>query len=152
MDLILWRHADALYTSPDLTRELSPKGIKQANKMAAWLNAKLPENCKILVSPATRSLQTADALLRKYKIHPDLAPEANALQVLQAANWPNSKEAVLVIGHQPTLGRLAASLVLGLQEEFDIRKSYVCWISQREREGNIKTYLKAMIGPELVTK
>ena len=152
MDLILWRHADALYTSPDLPRELSSKGQKQASKMAAWLNAKLPENCRILVSPATRAIQTADALQRKYKIHPDLAPDATILQILQAANWPNSKETVLIVGHQPSLGQVAASLLLGHEQDFEVRKSYACWISQREREGSLNTYLKAMMGPELVGK
>ncbi|MBI3229858.1 MAG: histidine phosphatase family protein [Burkholderiales bacterium] len=152
MDLILWRHAHALDTLPDIERELSPKGIKQAQKMARWLNSKLPENCRILVSPATRTRQTADALERKYKIVTDLAPDASALQVLQAANWPQSKETVLIVGHQPTLGLVAASLLLGQEQAFEIRKSYVCWISQREQENRVQTFLKAMLGPEMANK
>lgn len=152
MDLILWRHANAEYTTPDITRALTPKGHKQASKMATWLDTKLPDNCRILVSPATRALQTADALQRKYKIHPELAPEASALQILQASNWPHSREAVLVVGHQPALGQLAASLLLGVEQDFDLRKGYICWIAQREREGRLLTYMKALLGPELTSK
>lgn len=152
MDLILWRHAHAADGEDDMARELTPKGQKQAQKMAAWLNAKLPENCRILVSPAIRTVQTADALQRKYKLVPDLAPHANALQLLQAANWPQSKEAVLIVGHQPTLGLVAASLLLGRELEFELRKSYVCWIAQREQETHLHTYMKALLGPELVNK
>lgn len=152
MDLILWRHAYADYTLPDMDRALNAKGHKQAAKMAHWLNARLAENCKILVSPARRAIETADALERKYKILPDLAPDASAKQILQAVNWPHAKETVLVVGHQPALGQLCASLVFGLEQDFEIRKSYIVWISQRERESSLQTYIKAMLGPELAKK
>ncbi len=152
MDLILWRHAHAVDGVPDLERALSPKGQKQAAKMAHWLNTKLPENCRILVSPAQRTLQTANALQRKYKIVAEIAPEASVRHVLQAANWPNSKETVLIVGHQATLGRLISSLLLGQELDFDIRKGYICWLSQREHENGMHTYMKALIGPELVNK
>jgi phosphohistidine phosphatase len=96
MDLILWRHAEAEPSQPgleDLERTLTPKGHKQARRMGQWLDSVLPENCRILVSPATRTVQTVAGLGRKYKIHPDLAPGADASDILKAANWPSSKEA-----------------------------------------------------------
>ena len=34
MDLILWRHAEAEPGEPDLERALTPKGVKQARRMA----------------------------------------------------------------------------------------------------------------------
>ena len=37
MDLILWRHAEAEPGAPDHGRRLTPKGEKQAARMAAWL-------------------------------------------------------------------------------------------------------------------
>ena len=47
MDLILWRHADAGQQLDDavldLQRALSPKGLKHAARMAAWLAAHRPE-------------------------------------------------------------------------------------------------------------
>ncbi|HEY5306925.1 MAG TPA: histidine phosphatase family protein, partial [Casimicrobiaceae bacterium] len=54
MDLILWRHAEAEPGEPDLGRRLTAKGIKQAERMATWLEVHLPDTCRILVSPADR--------------------------------------------------------------------------------------------------
>ena len=66
MDLILWRHADAGQQLDDavldLQRALSPKGLKHAARMAAWLNSVLPERTRVLVSPALRCQQTARAM------------------------------------------------------------------------------------------
>ena len=39
MDLILWRHAQAEDTLPDLERQLTPLGRKQAARMAASLSS-----------------------------------------------------------------------------------------------------------------
>jgi phosphohistidine phosphatase len=152
MELILWRHAEAELGDPDAGRKLTPKGHKQALKVGDWLDRNLPESCRILVSPATRTLQTAEALGRKFKIHPDLAPDQSPQALLAAANWPDSREPVLVIGHQPTLGLVAAQLIAGLPQEWSIRKASVWWITQRQREDITSNYLRAVIAPELVGK
>ena len=57
MDLILWRHAEAQLIKPgqdDIDRALTPKGERQAARMAQWLNQRLAESTRILVSPAVR--------------------------------------------------------------------------------------------------
>ena len=113
MELILWRHAEAEPGLPDAERKLTAKGRKTALKMAAWLDSGLPANCKILVSPTVRTVQTAEALGRKFKIVPGLAPGADPEQLLTLANWPHGREPVLVVGHQPTLGQAAALLISG---------------------------------------
>ncbi len=150
MELILWRHAEAIQELPDLNRALNGKGRKQASKIADWLDANLPDSCRILVSPATRCVQTAEALKRKFRIHPDLSPDATPEQILQAANWPNSREPVLIIGHQPTLGQIASLLLTGQQQDWRIRRGNVWWISQRERDGMTGNYLRAAMAPDLV--
>jgi len=152
MELILWRHAEAELGEPDEGRALTGKGHKQAWKMADWLDRNLPESCRILVSPATRTLQTAEALGRKFKIHTDLAPDKSPEQLLAAANWPDSREPVLIIGHQPTLGLVAAQLIGGLPQEWSIRKANVWWIAQRERGDITTNYLRAVMAPDLITK
>ena len=46
MDLILWRHAEAIdldLVGDDMLRSLTSKGEKQATRMAAWLDRQLPE-------------------------------------------------------------------------------------------------------------
>jgi phosphohistidine phosphatase len=50
MDLILWRHAEAVDSSPDHARELTAKGIKQAGKIAAFLRPHLPGDARILLA------------------------------------------------------------------------------------------------------
>jgi phosphohistidine phosphatase len=152
MELILWRHAEAEMGEPDEGRALTAKGHKQASKMGDWLDRNLPNTCRILVSPATRTVQTAEALGRKYKIVDDLAPESTAEKILSAAHWPNSREPVLVVGHQPTLGQLASLLISGQKQDWTIRKGNIWWIVQRERGEEIDNYLRAVVTPELVHK
>ena len=152
MDLILWRHAEAEMREPDLQRALTPKGQKQARRMGQWLDAQLPAGCKILVSPAVRTVQTAEALGRKFKVVAQLAPGASAQDVLRAANWPHGKEPVLIVGHQPTLGQVAALLVGGADGDWDIKKATAWWIVQREPQDLDSIYLKAVMAPDLVGK
>lgn len=150
MELILWRHAEAELGEPDEGRALTPKGHKQAGKIAEWLDRNLPESCRILVSPATRTVQTAEALARRYKIHADLAPDKTADDLLRAANWPESREPVLIVGHQPTLGLVAARLIANVDQAWSVRKGNVWWISQRDRGDGNSNFLRAVIAPELV--
>ena len=151
MDLILWRHAEAEPGEPDLGRRLTAKGIKQAERMAAWLERHLPDTTRILVSPADRAQQTARALKRKFKTCPSSRPARRAAAVLAAAGWPDSREPVLVVGHQPTLGEVAAFLLTGEQ-----RRRGAC---ARRRCGGCptgfatarsSTLLKVVIGPDFV--
>lgn len=152
MDLILWRHAEAEDGTPDLTRPLTAKGHKQARRMADWLASQLPEGCKILVSPAVRTLQTVEPLGRKFKVVNALAPEATPEAVLQAANWPNSKEPVLVVGHQNTLGQVAALLLCGQPQDWEVKKNSVWWFVQREPKDADSIYLKAVMTTDLIVK
>jgi phosphohistidine phosphatase len=152
MELILWRHADAEYGPADMERALTPKGERQAHKVGQWLSRNLPESCRILVSPAKRAIQTADAIGRKYKIVPEIAPGATPQALLLAANWPQRKEPVLLVGHQPTLGQVAGCILTGQALEMNIRKSHLWWIMQRDREGDSETFLKLVMSPEFVGK
>src|SRR4051812_14665310 len=113
MDLILWRHADAEPGAPDLQRALTARGHKQARRIAQWLSSQLPERCTVLASPALRTVQTVEALERPFKVVAELAPDADPHQLLRLAKWPLGKEAVLIVGYQPTLGQVAALLLTG---------------------------------------
>ena len=155
MDLILWRHAEAVDADPgedDMERVLTPKGQKQARRMADWLKSQLPDSCRILVSPAARTLQTVEPLQRKFKVVSEIAPGADAEDVLLAANWPNAKEPVLVVGHQPTLGQVAALLLSGQPQDWQVKKGSAWWIVQREPLDPYSVYLKAVMSPDLIIK
>ncbi len=150
MDLILWRHAEAEPGEPDLGRRLTSKGLKQAERMAEWLEHRLPDTTRIVVSPADRTQQTALALGRKFRTSADVAPGASAASLLAAAGWPDAREPVLVVGHQPTLGEVAAFLMAGEEAAWSIRKGAVWWFSNRTRLGQPGVLLKVAIGPDLV--
>ena len=135
MDLILWRHAEAEPGEPDLGRRLTAKGVQQAERMAKWLDRHLPATTRILSSPADRAQQTALALKRKFRVVPELAPGASAAAVLAAAGWPDAREPVLIVGHQPTLGEVAAFLLTDDEASWSVRKGAVWWLSNRVRDG-----------------
>jgi phosphohistidine phosphatase len=149
MDLILWRHAEAEPGEPDLGRRLTAKGIKQSERMALWLDTHLPDTCRILVSPADRAQQTALALKRKFRTLTELAPGATVEAVLAAAGWPDAREPALIVGHQPTLGEVAAFLVSG-EGSWSVRKGAVWWLSNRVRE-NSTVVIRVVIGPDFVS-
>ena len=153
MDLILWRHAEAHEAAPgedDMSRSLTPRGERQAFRMAQWLERQLPEGTRILCSPAKRTDQTAMALGRKYKLSSAITPQASAEMLLQAAQWPSSKNTVLVIGHQPTLGQ-AVSMVLGLQRpDCSVKKGAVWWLRSRLRQEGDQFILVTVQTPDML--
>lgn len=153
MDLILWRHAEAIdleLVGDDMVRTLTPKGEKQAARMAAWLDRQLPEGAKVLASPALRTEQTAKALGRKFKTSAALAPLATVDDLLELVQWPHAKGCVLVVGHQPTLGHALARL-LGLKEsECAMKKGAVWWLRYRERDTIHKTVVLTVQSPDLL--
>ncbi|EGJ10525.1 MULTISPECIES: histidine phosphatase family protein [Rubrivivax] len=153
MDLILWRHAeafDAREGQNDLERELTPKGERQARRVAAWLNRQLPAGTRVLASPARRAQQTAAALERRIKTVAELAPDASVEALLHATRWPEAREPVLVVGHQPILGLTAALLLSGEIQAWTVRKAGVWWLRSRERGDTLQVVLHAVVGPEAV--
>jgi len=150
MDLILWRHAEAEPGEPDLGRRLTAKGLKQAERMAAWLDRHLPDGTRVLASPADRAQQTALALKRKFKTVEEIAPGASVAAVLAAAGWPDARQPVLVVGHQPTLGAVAAFLMSGEEAYWSVKKGGVWWLTNRDRGGASAIVLRVVIGPDFV--
>ncbi len=150
MDLILWRHAEAVDGQPDLARELTPKGVKQAKAIAQWLSSRLPRRTRIIVSPAERTQQTAAALTDDFKIDRRLAPGAPPTAVLAAAGWPEHRGAVVVVGHQPALGMAAGLLIAGEPMPWNIKKGAIWWLSHRVRGEHPQVVLRAVISPDLL--
>lgn len=147
MDLILWRHAearDAADGEDDLERPLTGKGERQARRVAQWLNRHLPDSARVLASPALRTCQTAEALGRRYRIEPALAPDRGVDDLLKCARWPHAREPVLVVGHQPTLGLAAAHLLACVPQTWTIRKGAVWWL--RLRAGSV--LLHGVVSPD----
>lgn len=154
MDLLLWRHAEAydatLEQPDDMLRPLTPRGANQAQRMAKWLDQHLPESTRILCSPALRCESTAAALGRKYKLCPELAPNSDAQALLALAQWPNARTPVLVIGHQPTLGQVAAQLLEAPGHTLSVRKGALWWLRNRERMDAQTTLVHCVQSPDML--
>ena len=121
MRLYLLRHADAedLRTT-DAARELTPKGKRQAETVGACCQRLGLRPDLLLASPYRRTVQTAEAVAAALEgvavktedfLKSGMDPEG-AYAGLQAYGWA---ESVLLVGHQPDVGQLAASL-LGLND------------------------------------
>src|SRR5882724_647819 len=122
MELILWRHADAEDGADDMARRLTPKGEKQA--------------------PAVRAQQTAAALGTPITER-SFAPGASVTAIVKAAE--KYKGVVIVVGHQPDLGRAAAELVANARTEWSIEKGAVWWLA-----GDMPARIKAVMSPDLL--
>jgi phosphohistidine phosphatase len=159
MELILWRHAEAEPHKPDelsdpmsdQLRVLTPKGARHASRMGAWLDRQLPSHCRILSSPATRCVQTAEGLGRKFAtleaLNTDSTPEA----ILAASGWPEARLPVLIVGHQPLLGQVAALIFSGAVHDWKIRKAGVFWIAHKG-EADPAPFVRLAVGPDIVGK
>lgn len=152
MELILWRHAEAEDggAAGDSARNLTRKGNKQAERMAAWLAPRIGKEWRILVSPAKRTLQTVEPLDREFEVSDAIGTGTSSAALIRATGWPDAKKNVLVVGHQPTLGEVAAEL-LGVEEGgLSVRKGSVWWLVSRDRDGTPETLLKSVMEPELL--
>ena len=150
MDLILWRHADAEDGVPDLERRLTKKGREQAERMAKWLRPLVGPDWLVLVSPAKRTLETIEPLDMPFEVREALGTWTTAEALLGETGWPESKRSVLVVGHQPTLGQVAAQLLGGSEGEVAVKKGAAWWFATRERAGRRETTLKAVMNPDLL--
>ncbi|MEO5844503.1 MAG: histidine phosphatase family protein [Caldimonas sp.] len=147
MDLILWRHAQAedARGGDDLGRALTPLGHDQAERMAAWLGPRLPPGVRILASPARRCQQTVAALALPATTVEAIAPGASAEALLLATGWPGGTGAVLIVGHQPTLGEAATRALGEPAGGRSIAKGAVCWL--RSGAGGSAAEVHALQSP-----
>jgi phosphohistidine phosphatase len=117
----------------------------------------------VLVSPALRCQQTAQALGRKFQTREALGPGGSVTALLTLARWPDRREPVLVVGHQPTLGMTAALLMAGqgasdeaaaestlahATPAWSVRKGAVWWLRHRERIGVAEVVLVSVRAPD----
>jgi phosphohistidine phosphatase len=117
MRLVLVRHADAAPGEPDELRTLTPEGREQAESLGRRLRAEAIDPDAILTSPLLRARETGEALgLGPIEPVEALAPGATAEDVRAAV--AGRGDTVVVIGHQPDCGRIAAALGDGVERPF----------------------------------
>ena len=112
MQLYLVRHADATPGDPDELRPLSDEGREQARGLGERMRDDGVVPDVVLTSPLLRARETGDALARATGATSEaderLAPGATPETMREAISGRG--EHVVVVGHQPDCGRIAATL------------------------------------------
>jgi len=120
MQLYLVRHAEATPGQPDELRPLSEEGQAQARELGERLHSEGVAPDVVLTSPLLRARQTGEALARAtgstHETDDRLAPGATPDTVREAVTGRG--ERVIVVGHQPDCGRIAAELGDGVEPRF----------------------------------
>lgn len=150
MELILWRHAEAEDGVPDASRRLTEKGMKQAQSMAQWLKPRLPKHTRIIVSPAKRTQQTVAALCDTYETLEEVGTSTTADKVLTTVNWPYEEGAVIVVGHQPTLGQIAAAILGNPYASFSVKKGSIWWFNSKAKDLSSNGNLRLVMVPDMI--
>jgi phosphohistidine phosphatase len=115
--LYIVRHAEAAPGSPDELRSLTPQGHEQARMLGRRLRDEGVAPDAVLSSPLLRARETAQELgLGEAEPSERLAPGATADDVRAAVRGRG--ETVVVVGHQPDCGRIAAVLTGGPEPPF----------------------------------
>ena len=111
MNLILWRHAEAEdQATSDLARRLTTRGTKQALAAAKWLKNRIDDDAIFLVSPAARTIQTAEAAVAA-------AASGSAAIALERVYLPEKQKKTEMLTGTPA--EIAAKLVEKLK--FEVR-------------------------------
>jgi phosphohistidine phosphatase len=118
--LYLVRHAEAAPGEPDALRPLTSAGRAAARSLGARLAAEGARPTAVLSSPLLRARETAAELCRALGCTSEsderLAPGATAAGV--RATVTGRGDEVVVVGHQPDCGRIAAELSGGPEPGF----------------------------------
>ncbi len=120
MRLYLVRHAEAAPGEPDDLRSLTSRGRTAARDLGTRLAAEGARADAVLSSPLLRARETATEIARALGCDPEtderLAPGATA-EAVRAAVAGRGDE-IVVVGHQPDCGRIAAELTGGPEPSF----------------------------------
>ncbi|MDD3579933.1 MAG: phosphohistidine phosphatase SixA [Desulfobacca sp.] len=121
MILYLVQHAEAKREEEDPGRDLTEKGRRDIERVAQYLGRLKIQVGQIFHSGKNRALSTANVLNRHLKPAASVA-EAPGLKPLDdpeiwAGRIANLDEDIMLVGHLPHLGKLAALLVSGDKEK-----------------------------------
>jgi len=118
--LYLVRHAEAERGEPDELRRLTAAGRRQARELGRRLAADGVRPDAVLTSPLLRARETGEEIARATGApclaDERLAPGATADDVRSVV--AGRGEQVVLVGHQPDLGRIAAALAGGDEPSF----------------------------------
>jgi phosphohistidine phosphatase len=120
MRLYLVRHGEAAPGDPDELRPLTSEGREQARALGARLRNEDASPSVVLTSPLLRARETGAELAKALDVETEpeerLAPGATVEDVRAAVEGRGGQ--VVVVGHQPDCGQIAAALTGGPEPRF----------------------------------
>ena len=120
MHVYLIRHAKAEPGEPDALRKLNERGKKQARELGERLARTGLRPDAVISSPLLRARQTADAIARatgtETEVDERLAPGATVDDLRHVVSGHG--DTIVVVGHQPDCGQIAAALTGGPEPTF----------------------------------
>lgn len=152
--IYLVRHAIAAERGADYPddsrRPLTPKGVERFRECVAGLVASGAEVEEILTSPYVRARQTAELIAEGFERQPKitnmhaLAVEGNPLEVIDTLSRYAKRKHLVLVGHAPSIGQVAARLV-GQRRVFDFKKGSIACVEVEAlplpRPGELRWFL-----------
>lgn len=138
MRVILFRHGpagtrNASRWPDDADRPLTPAGESKSHRAAAGLRNIEKNVDRIMTSPLKRAERTARIVGEELGVdcvetHEALAPGGGHAKVIEAVNGHPHGETIVLVGHEPDLGRLAAHLLFKDGSALPLKKAGACSI------------------------
>jgi len=164
MRLYIVRHAIASpHGTPGVQeddRALTDEGVQKMREAAAGLRALdyIPE--MVLSSPLLRARQTAELLLEVFgkgielKITHSLTPSGSRQELYrELAIYDKKVKAVMLVGHQPSLGEIAGEIAWGSADHYvEFKKGGVCAIDLDSVRGIPKGKMVSLLTPSILRK
>ena len=146
MRILLYRHAPAETSDPqswpdDLLRPLTTRGKVRARRVTRAIVRLEPGITRVLTSPAARCTATADILCRElgpaFTPEPlaSLAPGGSWRETLRALERETADSVVVLVGHEPDLGKFAGVLLFGAPASVPLKKAGACAIEAESAEA-----------------
>jgi len=168
MRVYLLRHGpagsrDASRWPDDSQRPLTPRGRERTEQAARGLVSLEPEPTLILTSPLARAAQTAKLLRSAYARAVEveefdaLAPGGSYRAIVQRLAAAGANDAIVLVGHEPDLGKLAGVLVFGAPaSSLPLKKAGACSIhfsaEVRAGAGRLHVFLTPRVLRRLARK
>lgn len=158
MKVWLVRHAiaherDRKRWPDDSRRPLTPAGKRRFRKAARGLMKLLPRSILILTSPYARARATANILAAagggKVVDYRELAAGGTPRSVFALLNLRKT-DAVVLVGHEPDLGRLAAAAVGGGSARLRFKKGGAACVVFSKRIAPGAATLLCMLPPKVL--
>jgi phosphohistidine phosphatase len=137
MKLVLFRHGPAGQRDPrrwpdDALRPLTTRGEERTRGAARGLRRLLGSDpVAIITSPYTRCASTAMIVAECFETgrvteHEALEPGGSYRNIIALLGDRKPGETLVLIGHEPDLGRLAGTLLFGAPSPLPLRKAGAC--------------------------